>query len=102
MNPFAPFWLAPFAAATLFASRLSTRHYLAAAFFAGARRLVVAKPCLCSTGGTVNDMADEAAAVKILLFCAAGAALLYRCPTHINRRQPAPHEIQRQPEYSCG
>ena len=34
MDPFAPFGLDPFAAAALFASRLSTRHYIAATFAA--------------------------------------------------------------------
>jgi hypothetical protein len=78
MNPFAPFRDNPFAAAALFTDGLAVRQNLAAAFFAGARRLVVAKPCLRSTGATVNDMADEATAVKILLIRAAGTALLYR------------------------
>jgi hypothetical protein len=48
----------------LFTDGLAVRQYLPAAIFAGAGRLAAAQQGLCSTGGTVNDTTDEAAAVK--------------------------------------
>jgi hypothetical protein len=81
VNLCAPFRDNPFAAAALFTDGLAVWQDFPAAIYAGTGRLAAAQQGLCSTGGTVNDTTDEAAAVKIFLVRAAGAAFFYRCPT---------------------